>query len=510
VVHITLTVDLVTAEVEAYVVDDKIQAVPIIVGQSFLNRANVTMVLRDNQVWVFENHLAVLPAVDALPPRTVGLYAKDHVVIPPRTNAVIEICSPDGVDGDVYVDGVYRQQPGHEYSIPRCITTANGIVTIRNLAEEDLQITTAQLLARGTPCTREDPGDEVSVFSIQAKERLPFQLADILGLIGPELEEARQKEILGLINEFRNCFALDTTELGKSSTTEMHIRLLDDEPVTFRPYRLAYWERAAVREIIQDLLSNGIVRESESPYSSPIILVKKKSGEHRMCVDYRSLNAKTVKDRYPLPRIDDHLEEMVGCRYFTTLDLASGYHQIKMADDSIGKTAFVTPDGHYEFLRMPFGLVNAPAVFQRAINSILGQLRHHDAMAYLDDVLLPSVDFQKGLEKLRGIFALFQQAGMTFNLSKCRFLHTRLEYLGHEISARGIRPGQLKTRAISNYPKPTNVHEVRQFIGLTSYFRRFIRNFATIARPLTSLTKANEPFAWGHEQEQAFRTLTQC
>jgi hypothetical protein len=180
-----------------------------------------------------------------------------------------------------------------------------------------------------------------------------------------------------------------------------------------------------------------------------------------------------------------------------------------MADDSIEKIAFITPDGHYEFLRMPFGLVNAPAVFQRAINSMLGLLRHHDAMAYLDDVLIPSSDFSTGLEKLREIFTLFRQAGMTFKLSKCRFLHTRLEYLGHEISMEGIRPGQSKTKAISNYPRQTNVHEVRQFVGLTSYFRRFIRDFATIARPLTSLTKANNPFIWEHDQEQAFQILTQ-
>jgi hypothetical protein len=140
-----------------------------------------------------------------------------------------------------------------------------------------------------------------------------------------------------------------------------------------------------------------------------------------MCVDYRSFNAKTVKDRYPLPRVDDYIERMTGCQYFTTLDLASGYHQIKMAEDSISKTAFTTPDGQYEYLRMPFGLVNAPAVFQRAINSILGKLRHHTAMAYLDDILLPSTNFSTGLHTLREVFALFRQAEMTFRLSKCQF-----------------------------------------------------------------------------------------
>jgi hypothetical protein len=147
-----------------------------------------------------------------------------------------------------------------------------------------------------------------------------LQLADIKDQLGPELQEDQQDEILKLKNEFQDCFALDTRELGKTNVTDMHIRLHDDVPVTYRPYRLAYSER----NVVQDLMDNGIVRESESPYSSPILLVKKKSGEYRMCVNYRSLNAKTVKDRYPLPRVEDYLEKMHDSLYFTTLDLASG------------------------------------------------------------------------------------------------------------------------------------------------------------------------------------------
>jgi hypothetical protein len=175
-----------------------------------------------------------------------------------------------------------------------------------------------------------------------------------------------------------------------------------------------------------------------------------------------------------------------------------------MAEDSIAKTAFITPDGHYEYLRMPFGLVNAPAVFQRVINSVLGKLCYHTAMAYFDDILLPSTTFMMGLHTLREVFGLFRQAGMTFRLSKCRFFNEQLEYLGHEISVKSVRIGQAKTKAISNYPRPTNVHEVRQFIGLTSYFRKFIQGFAAIAKPLTSLTKNNVPFVWNEEEEQAF------
>jgi hypothetical protein len=147
--------------------------------------------------------------------------------------------------------------------------------------------------------------------------------------------------------------------------------------------------------------------------------------------------------------------------------------------------------------------------FKGAINSILGKLRHHPTMAYLDDILIPSNTFSMGLSALREVFELFRQAGMTFRLSKCRFFFGQLEYLGHELSARGIRPGQAKTIAIRDYPQPTNVHEVRQFIGLTSYFRKFIRGFATLAKPLTTLTKQNVPFVWGAEEEKSFQALVQ-
>ena len=198
---------------------------------------------------------------------------------------------------------------------------------------------------------------------------------------------------------------------------------------------------------------------------------------------------------------------MRNSTYFTTVDLAHGYHQVKVADDSIPKTAFITPDGHYEYLRMPFGLANAPAVFQRAINSILGQMRFKTAFAYLDDILIPSQTFTKGLESLREVLSLFRNAGMTFRLTKCHFFYDKLEYLGHELSCRGVQPGQAKIQTVSEYPKPRNVHQIRQFIGLTSYFRRFIKGFATIAKPLTNLTKKDVPFSWTEQQEDAFQTL---
>lgn len=186
---------------------------------------------------------------------------------------------------------------------------------------------------------------------------------------------------------------------------------------------------------------------------------------------------------------------LTGKVYFTSLDYSQVFHQIPVEANSIPKTAFITPDGHYEYLRMPFGLVNAPSVFQRLINEALGNLRFGKVLVYMDDLLLPSSTIDEGLEPLEEVLRLL-------NLQKCEFLHIKIVYLGHEVSAAGISPGALKTDAVKNSKQPSNVHEIRQFLGIAGYFRKFIKGFATIALPLTTLTRKNVVWSWGEKEEE--------
>ncbi|XP_076660006.1 uncharacterized protein LOC143363281 [Halictus rubicundus] len=287
------------------------------------------------------------------------------------------------------------------------------------------------------------------------------------------------------------------------TTGELTIRTKGEQVVSYHPYRLSYTEREKVRTIVDDLLRSKVIRESVSPFASPIILVKKKNGKDRMCVDYRALNRSTIKDRYPLPLIDDQLDRLGRGKYFTTLDMASGFHQIPIADDSIEKTAFVTPDGHYEYLRMPFGLCNAPAVFQRAINKALGNLRNTVALVYLDDILIPSQTIEEGFVNLEKVLDALSTAGFTLNIEKCSFFKKSIEYLGREISADGIRPGKSKLKALIDSPVPSNVKQIRQFMGLASYFRKFVPEFASRTSCITRLVKQGEPWNWGPEQDRA-------
>ncbi|XP_046142832.1 uncharacterized protein LOC123988087 [Osmia bicornis bicornis] len=301
---------------------------------------------------------------------------------------------------------------------------------------------------------------------------------------GDHTDETRGR-VEELLERYKSLTPLDSYKRCVN-TGEINIKLKEDKIIHYHPYRLSITEREKVREVINELLLNNVIRESTSPFASPIILVKKKNGKDRMCVDFRALNRITIKDRYPLPLKSDQLDRLSKGKYFTILDMASGFYQIPVAQDSIEKTAFVTPDGHYEFLRMPFGLANAPGVFQRAINKALGTLRNSVALVYIDDVLIPTQTVEEGLKHLELVLQALDAAGFSLNLEKCKFLQTTINYLGREVSAEGVRPGKDKVKALLESPVPNNVKQVRQFMGLASYFRKFIPEFALV--PLKTLS----------------------
>lgn len=208
-----------------------------------------------------------------------------------------------------------------------------------------------------------------------------------------------------------------------------------------------------------------------------------------------------------MPNIEDEIARLSGQMYFITLDMASGYYQVPISEGSKSLTSFVTPDGQYEFNRMPFGLANAPAVFQRMMNRVLGSARFTEATAYIDDVLIYGKNVEECLERLERVLILLDKANLTLNLSKCDFLKDKIMYLGYEISGAGVRPGDKKVQSVLDYPCPSNSHSVRQFLGLVGYFRKFIRSFAILAQPLNKLLKKDVEWVWGEEQNSAFITL---
>ena len=338
------------------------------------------------------------------------------------------------------------------------------------------------------------------------KER-GFKLLEMLNLQIKHLTVEQQKSLTELLVNHSDVFTLKPTELGTTKIVSHHIDTGNHSPIHQSLKRIPFSLRKRINEMIDEMLSQGVVQHSQSPWASPIVLVKKKDGGLRFCVDYHQLNRVTKSDVFPLPRIDDTLDLLSGAKYFTTHDLASGYWQICMDPASQEKTAFITHSGLYEFKKMPFGLVNAPATFQRLMEVVLSGLARDGCMVYLDDILVFGRTLGEHNDNLAKVFQRLRSAGLTLKPKKCKFVQTEVCYLGHVVSAEGVRTDPSKLQAILEFPVPDNVKALRSFLGLASYYRRFIPQFSKIAGPLFNLTKKNSLFAWTSLCQETFDRL---
>ncbi|KAJ4801510.1 polyprotein [Rhynchospora pubera] len=325
------------------------------------------------------------------------------------------------------------------------------------------------------------------------------------------VEEDKEEKMLpiewqNIVEEYHDVFK-EPKGLPPKRTTDHKITLLPDaKPINLRPYRFSYFQKLEIEKIVEELLKNSLIQESSSPYASPVLLVKKKDGGWRMCVDFRRLNSQTVKNKFPIPIIEDILDELHGAVYFSKLDLRSGYHQIRMNEEDVSKTAFRTHHGHYEFLVMPFGLTNAPATFQALMNQIFKPYLRKFILVFFDDILVYSKSLKEHQEHLKIALKILRKNAMYAKRSKCEIGATKLEYLGHVISANGVATDPKKIEAMVNWPTPKSVRELRGFLGLTGYYRRFVKHYSSIAKPLTNQLKKNS-FGWNEEAEKAFNQL---
>ncbi|KAJ8003957.1 hypothetical protein DPEC_G00153790 [Dallia pectoralis] len=309
----------------------------------------------------------------------------------------------------------------------------------------------------------------------------------------PGLTEEQIEQVRRVLGKYTHVFASSDGELGCTKVIQHEIPITDCVPIKQRYRRIPPSQYEEVKAHIRQLLEQGAIRESCSPYSSPLVIVRKKDGSIRMCVDYRGLNAKTRKDAFPLPRIEESLDSLSGARWFSTLDLASGYNQVKVADQDQHKTAFCTPFGLYEFSRMAFGLCNAPGTFQRLMERILGDQRFQSLLLYLDDVVVFSSTFEQHLQRLALVLSRFEHFNLKVKLSKCSFFKPEVSYLGHVISAHGVSTDPGKIQAVKEWKSPQSLAELKSFLGFASFYRRFVKNFACIAAPLHALSALGSP-----------------
>ena len=330
----------------------------------------------------------------------------------------------------------------------------------------------------------------------------------------PRLLEPDQKEqLFDFLTDHHEAFCLDEKERGETDLMQLHIDTGDAPPKKQAVRRMPFAVREEVARQLKKMQATGVIQPSSSPWASPVVMVKKKDGSHRFCVDYRVLNSVTKADTFPLPRIDDLLDQLGESKFFSTLDLASGYWQIRVHPDSQEKTAFVTPQGLYEFRVMPFGLTNAPAVFQRLVQRVLMGLNPEDGpdyvAVYIDDVLVFSRSLEEHFEHLRRVIERLQEVGLKLKPAKCQFIREEVEYLGHLITPQGLKPNPRLVEAVQEFATPQDLRRLRQFLGLSSYYRRFVPGFSQIAQPLNNLTRKGVEFCWTDECQRAFTTLKQ-
>ena len=410
------------------------------------------------------------------------------------------------------VEGLRDAERGHGFVVGRSVVNTDGdCIPIRVLnpgagpvvVYKDTTLATLEQL-------EEQPTEEEKGFCRTIGTGGPGR-AERVETVLDELCRGTEAERVPALKELLRghvaAFQVEPSEKGRTDLVEHKIVTGDNPPVKQPPRRLAPHRRAMVEEEVDKMLAANLIEPADGPWASPVVLVKKKDGTMRFCVDYRKLNAVTRKDAYPLPRIDDSLDTLAGGQWFSTLDLVSGYWQVQMSEQDKEKTAFTTHKGLYQFKVMPFGLCNAPSTFERLMEIAMRGLQWAACLVYLDDIVVFSPDFESHLERLGTVLGRLEEAGLKVKPSKCCLARREVSFLGHVVSAQGIATDPAKVRSVRNWPVPRTLTEVRSFLGLAGYYRAFIPQFATVAKPLSALADKGRAFRWDGECEEAFREL---
>lgn len=424
-----------------------------------------------------------------------------EIILPPRCEIFrqIKLDFPQGnylLPSDELIPGVFNANTivNSDSSIVKFINTTNVTAKVnKNLSYKCIPLENYDIFSFNE--------DSINNRNQQLLDEL--NLSHVLTYIKPKL--------LNLCEKYNHLFALKTDTLTCNNFYKQQINLDDPTPVYIKNYRTPEVHKTEIDAQVNKMLNENIIQHSISPYNSPILLVPKKSStgdkKWRLVVDFRQLNKKIIADKFPLPRIDEILDQLGRAKYFSTLDLASGFHQIELDDSSKQFTAFSTNHGHYEFNRLPFGLSISPNSFQRMMTIALSGLPPECAFLYIDDIIVIGCSINHHLINLEHVFKQLAKYNLKLNPSKCNFFCSDVTYLGHHISSMGIQPDKSKYQAIQNYPTPKNADDVRRFVAFCNYYRRFIPYFSEITSPLNAMLKKNSKFEWTKDCQNSFLNL---
>ncbi|GIY01559.1 hypothetical protein CDAR_456991 [Caerostris darwini] len=321
------------------------------------------------------------------------------------------------------------------------------------------------------------------------------------------LNHSERSDVISLLNKYNSVFAQELSDLGECSIIQHEIHLTDNIPTRQKPYRVPYNLKAEMKKQINILLDAGIIQPSTSSYAAPVLLVKKSDGSFRLVADLRKLNSKTIPDNFPLPNLNEMIDMLSGSKFFSTSDLTSGFHQMQMNPSHAHLTGITTEFGLFQYKRLPFGLKNAGASFQRLMSIVLAGLSDLKIACYIYDIIIASKTFEEHMNRLEIVFKRLQSANLKVKPSKCSFLQHEITYLGHTVREGQVLPDGKNLDSIRKSLPPTNRKQVRSFLGLTGFYRKFIPNYSKIALPLTHLTRENTQFCWGENEQESFESL---
>ncbi|MCG7869005.1 MAG: retroviral-like aspartic protease family protein, partial [Candidatus Thiodiazotropha taylori] len=455
----------------------------------------------------------------------IGICAKivmeDKIEIPARSEVFVK-----GFTDRICPGKVGLVEPSAEYSdrgllVGRTLVDnfkGEAVVPVMNISDKPIKIHGGVSLGKihqvssvSSEGDTSDLGKGVNPVDTSLKGELPDHLRNLVDESSANLCTGEKEKLQCLIHEFQDIFVGPDGQLGQTNLAEHFIDTGDAKPFKLPARRIPMFKMPVVNKELDRMLENDVIEPSSSPWNSPICLVTKPDGSCRFCIDLRALNAVTRLDAYPLPRCDETLDQLAGSKFFCTLDLASGYWQLKLSERDREKTAFRIPGrGHFQFKVTCFGLKNAAGSFERLMEIVLQGLKYEKCLVYLDDVIVKGKTFDETLSNLRDVFLRFRQANLRLKPKKCKLFRERVVFLGHLVSAQGITCNPAKVEVIKEWPRPQSRIQIRQFIGLINYYRKMIPFCADRVRPLTRLTKKGVKFDWGPEQEASFNDLKNC
>ena len=479
----------------------------LILGMDIMKKHGFKLDLKKGVMTVNDEELVLHPRQDS----AARVLITEDVTLPERSEIIVEaqleghFCKGYTVMLEPRNDDA-RTGPG--VVVGKSLINANKVIPVRIMNINYYPV----VIKRGTivgECS--SVSSIIRTVTMKAKEstsqRIPDTLLNQLSTSFQELTADQRTKATNFIGKYQDVFNYDKKSKGRTNVVRHKIDTGGARPIRQTARRLPLAKREEAEKIIEEMKTEGVIEPSNSPWASPVVLVKKKDGSTRFCVDYRQLNNVTKKDSYPLPRIDDTLDTLAGSRIFSTLDLKSGYWQVDLEPNDREKTAFTIGTGLWQFTVMPFGLCNAPATFERLMENVLAGLSWKTCLVYLDDIIVVGKTFEDHMKNLEEVFERLKKANLKLSPKKCHLFQQEVHYLGHVVSGKGIAVDPNKIKAVKDWPVPKDKHELRSFLGLCTYYRRYVPGFANIAKPLTRLTEEGRRFNWEKDCQTAFEQL---